>query len=130
MQNTKRKHNLGRRRALRVRKALRQALAKTERRDIARPRLSVIKTNKHLHAQLIDDAKGHTLAACSTASKSSKEGGIGSKSKENARKLGESFGKVLKEKKVDRLVFDRGSRKYHGVLAAFADGLRESGLTF
>lgn len=130
MQNTKRKHNLGRRRAVRVRKALRTALAKTERRDVARPRLSVIKTNKHLHAQLIDDSKGHTLAACSTASKSSKEGGIGSKSKENARKLGESFGKLLKEKKVDRLVFDRGGKKYHGVLAAFADGLRESGLTF
>ena len=130
MTATKRKHIQNRRRAQRVRRALRTSLAKTERRGVARLRLSVIKTNKHLHVQLIDDAKGHTIAACSTASKSAQESGIGSKTKENATKLGETFAKVVKEKKVDRVVFDRGSKKYHGVIAAFADSMRAGGIAF
>jgi len=106
------------RRAVRVRKNLHGTATK--------PRLSVIKTNKHVTAQLIDDDKGMTLASVSTLSK---EGGL-KKNKESAKKLGATLAEKAIACNVREVVFDRGASKYHGILAEFADAARAGGLTF
>lgn len=106
------------RRVLRVRKNLKGTLAK--------PRLSVCKTNKHMYAQLIDDENGHTLASATSLSKEEKE----RKSKEVAKKIGLKLAQIAKEKNINKIVFDRGRFKYHGLIAHLADAAREGGLEF
>ncbi|WP_201456594.1 50S ribosomal protein L18 [Chlamydia sp. 17-3921] len=110
------------RRALRVRKVLRGSSSK--------PRLSVVKTNKHIYVQLIDDSLGRTLASISTLSKECKSEGLAHKNQENAKILGNKIAKLGKDLQVGRVVFDRGSFKYHGIIAMVADGAREGGLQF
>jgi large subunit ribosomal protein L18 len=108
-------------RMLRVRKHLRGCSGK--------PRLSVNKTNKHLSAQLIDDEKKVTLLGMSTASRSLKEK-WGKKSKEAAEYLGQALADRAKKEQINRVVFDRGRYKYHGMIAVFADSVRKAGLKF
>ncbi len=118
-------HRLKKRRALRVRKPLRGSAE--------RPRLCVIKSNKHLSVQIIDDEAGCTLVNASTYSKASREsegGKMNKKSKESAKLLGELVGKLALEKKIKKVIFDRGAHKYHGILVEFAEGARASGLKF
>ncbi len=88
------------------------------------PRLSVYKSNRYLHAQIIDDTVGKTLAGGST-----KEA-AGKKKMESARWLGEELAKRAKAKKVSNVVFDRGGFRYTGRIAALADAAREGGLKF
>ncbi|MBX3111148.1 MAG: 50S ribosomal protein L18 [Fimbriimonadaceae bacterium] len=91
-----------------------------------RPRLAVFKSQKHLYAQVIDDTKGHTLAAASTAEKA-----LGaSDNTEGAKKVGLELGKRAAAAGVKTVVFDRGGFRYHGCLASLADGAREAGLEF
>jgi large subunit ribosomal protein L18 len=91
-----------------------------------RPRLSVARSNKRIYAQLIDDERGHTVAAAG-----SHEAALRGLSKGEA--AGE-VGKLLAERGrgagVTRVVFDRGGYKYHGRVKALADGAREGGLEF
>jgi len=87
-----------------------------------RLRLSVFKSNRAVYAQLIDDTKGHTLLALSTAAL--KLNG----STESAKKLGIEFGKHLLEIGKDTIVFDRGGYAYHGKIKAVAEGVREAGV--
>jgi len=108
-----------RRRKLRVRKKI----SGTE----TRPRLSVFKSNKNIYAQVIDDAKGHTLVAVSTQADEFKKLKV---NVEDAGKLGEALGTKLKELKIAEVVFDRNGMLYHGVIKAFADGARKSGIKF
>lgn len=90
-----------------------------------KPRLCVLKTNKHIHVQLIDDEASKTLASTSTIS----EGFRGEKkNKESAKKLGLHIAKEANKQNIKKIIFDRGPSKYHGVLAALADGAREGGL--
>ncbi len=89
-----------------------------------RPRLSVYRSNRHLHAQLIDDEKGVTLASVSTSA--FKKGNKVTQAKE----AGLALAKVAKEKKVTKVVFDRGGFKYAGRIQAIAEGAREGGLGF
>ncbi|AGW37617.1 MULTISPECIES: 50S ribosomal protein L18 [Chlamydia] len=110
------------RRALRVRKALKGSSLK--------PRLSVVKTNKHIYVQLIDDSIGRTLASVSTVSKVCKSEGFTRKNQECAKVLGSKIAKLGKDLQVECVVFDRGSFKYHGIVAMVADGAREGGLQF
>lgn len=110
------------RRTLRVRKSLKGSTEK--------PRLSVVKTNKHIYVQLIDDSVGKTLASVSTASKESKGLGLIKKNQEIAKTLGIKIAELGKQLQVDRVVFDRGPFKYHGIIAQVADGAREGGLQF
>ncbi|EPP34819.1 ribosomal protein L18 [Chlamydia ibidis] len=110
------------RRALRVRKALKGSAV--------RPRLSVVKTNKHIYVQLIDDSVGKTLASVSTIAKSSKVAGLTKKNQDVARLLGAKIAELGKNLQVDRVVFDRGPFRYHGIIAMVADGAREGGLQF
>lgn len=120
--SVQRKHTMRKKRALRVRSHLRGTQEK--------PRLCVHKTNCHLHVQIIDDLSGKTLVGISTNSKEFKKDGAGKKNKESARKLGDWVASKAKELQIENVIFDRGSSKYHGVLAEFADAAREGGLQF
>ncbi|WP_067822841.1 50S ribosomal protein L18 [Actinomadura kijaniata] len=92
----------------------------------ARPRLVVTRSTKHVFVQVIDDSKGHTVAYASTmeADLRSDSGDKTAKS----RKVGELVAQRAKEAGVTAVVFDRGGNKYHGRVAAVADGAREGGL--
>jgi large subunit ribosomal protein L18 len=92
-----------------------------------RPRLSVTRSNKALYMQVIDDVKGHTLAAVSTLEKDLR--GI-KPSVAGAAQLGEVMGKRLLEKNIKAVVFDRNGYLYHGLVKAMADGARKAGLEF
>ncbi len=91
-----------------------------------RPRLSVFRSNKGVHAQLIDDERGHTLAAVSWT-----EGELRDlQAMEQARRAGETLATRAKEAGVESCVFDRGGYRYHGRVRALAEGAREGGLRF
>lgn len=92
------------------------------------PRLSVYRSAKHIYAQLVDDTNGVTLAAASTLDPALKGGNGGNK--EVAKQVGLRLAENAKAKGIDRVVFDRGGLKYHGRIAALADGAREGGLDF
>lgn len=91
-----------------------------------RPRLSVFRSNKAIYAQLIDDSKGHTVAAASSAE-------LDKKAKLNVA-TSKSVGKKVAEKAlasgIKEVVFDRNGYLYHGNVKALADGAREGGLKF
>ena len=90
-----------------------------------RPRLSVFRSNKHLYAQLIDDDKAVTLVATSD------KGFKGKYTKTDiAGMVGETLAKRAKTKKISKVVFDRGSYRYHGRIKALAEGARKGGLKF
>jgi large subunit ribosomal protein L18 len=90
-----------------------------------RPRISVFRSNRGIQAQLVDDLSGHTLAAVSWT-----ESDLRSlKPMEQAGKAGELLAERAKAAGVDSAVFDRGGYRYHGRVKAFADGVREGGLT-
>ncbi len=90
-----------------------------------RPRISVFRSNRGIFAQLIDDDAGRTLAAVNWT-----EGDLRSlKPLEQAKKAGELLAERAKAAGVDAAVFDRGGYRYHGRVKAFADGVREGGLT-
>lgn len=90
-----------------------------------RPRLTVTISNMHISAQLIDDEKGHTIAAATT---------IGTKMTgtmtEKAAKIGSDIAKKATKAKVTSVVFDRNGRQYAGRLKALADAARKEGLEF
>jgi large subunit ribosomal protein L18 len=95
-----------------------------------RPRLTVYKSLKHLHAQVIDDTTGKTLVAASTLSKELK-GKLGEGDKKAAAKqVGLLIAEKCKTAKIEKVVFDRNGHPYHGRIAAIADGAREGGLQF
>jgi large subunit ribosomal protein L18 len=90
-----------------------------------RPRISVFRSNRGIHAQLVDDVAGRTLAAVSWTESDLRE----LKPLEQAAKAGELLAERAKKAGVDAAVFDRGGYRYHGKVKAFADGVREGGLT-
>ena len=93
----------------------------------ARPRLVVTRSARHITAQVVDDTAGHTLASASTLEL--RTTGEGDKSA-LARQVGALVAQRAKEAGIDAVVFDRGGNKYHGRIAALADGAREAGLEF
>lgn len=110
------------RRAFRVRKHVRGTAAK--------PRMCVVKTNKHIQVQLIDDERGVTLASISTKAKELQKTPFCKKNKASAKVLGEKMAEKAKVLGVEKIVFDRGPFKYHGILAEVAGAAREGGLQF
>ncbi len=93
-----------------------------------RPRVSVYKSLRHIYAQVIDDTAGKTLISASTLTKNI-EGKIkGKTKKEKAKEIGILLGKMVKEKDINKLRFDRGGFKYHGRVKSLAEGLKESGI--
>lgn len=122
MKTSKRISKQRQNRAFRVRKRVRGTAE--------RPRLTVFRSNKYIYAQLIDDQKGHSIAAASSQEKelvSEKENGG---NKAAASKVGKALASRAIEKGVKLAAFDRGQYRYHGRVAALADAAREAGLEF
>ncbi len=88
-----------------------------------RPRLSVYRSNVHIYAQLVNDDEGNTLAAAD-----SREVGDSENRTEAARKVGELVAQRAQDADIEEVVFDRGGNKYHGRVAALAEGARSGGL--
>ena len=95
-----------------------------------RVRLSVFRSGKHIYAQLIDDAKGVTLASASSLDKDVKANVKSTSTVEAAKSVGLVIAKKAKEAKVSTVVFDRGGYLFHGRVKALADAAREGGLSF
>lgn len=117
--NLAKRNKVRKTRVMRVRKKLRG--------NAEKPRLSVFKSLKHLGVQLIDDEKGVTLASFSTLSKEMAGKTV---SKESAKLIGAKIAELAKEKSIDRVVFDRGRYKYHGIIAEVAQSARDNGIQF
>jgi large subunit ribosomal protein L18 len=94
----------------------------------ARPRLAVFRSNKHIYVQAIDDVAGRTIATASTVETDLRSGGTATVAA--AKKVGTLIGERTKATGVDAVVFDRGGFKFHGRVAAIAEGAREAGLEF
>ncbi|MFT7880773.1 MAG: 50S ribosomal protein L18 [Sulfurimonas sp.] len=88
------------------------------------PRLTVFKSNKHFYAQAIDDNAGATLATAD-----GKKMGLKA-NREDVKQVAAEMAKTLAAKNIDSVVFDRNGYLYHGVVASFADALREAGIKF
>lgn len=112
------KFRLRKRRQLRARKRI---SGTTE-----RPRLVVTRSTRHMIAQVIDDTVGKTLASASTLEADLR--GMDADKSAKARKVGELVAERAKKAGVEAVVFDRAGNKYHGRVAAVADGAREAGL--
>ena len=96
------------------------------------PRLSVFRSNKFIYAQIIDDESGRTIAQASSR-ELTREGKLSAKypgNRDAAKEVGMVVAAVAKENGVTRVCFDRGPYKYHGRVAALAEGAREGGLEF
>ena len=122
MEHSKQLRQLRQRRAFRVRKHVRGT---TE-----RPRLSVIRSHKHISVQVIDDLTGKTLAAASSQDKllsgKLKTGG----NADAAQAVGKAIAEKAKAAGIKQVAFDRSGFKYHGRVKALADAARENGLEF
>jgi large subunit ribosomal protein L18 len=92
----------------------------------ARPRLAVFRSLKHIYAQVIDDAAGHTMVAASSNEKNGVNGG----NIAGAKAIGKLVAERAKDKGIQAVVFDRGGYLYHGRVKALADAAREAGLQF
>ena len=111
------------RRRNRTRGKLRQA-------NTGRPRLTVFRSGKHIYAQVIDDAKGSTVAAASSVEKELKATLKTGASKEAAGAVGKLIAERAKNAGVENVIFDRGGYLFHGRVKALAEAARESGLAF
>jgi large subunit ribosomal protein L18 len=108
-----------RRRHLRVRKKVEGSAQ--------RPRLVVSRSARHVFVQVVDDSTGRTLASASTMEADVRA--VGADKTAKARQVGELLAGRAKQAGVSQVVFDRGGNRYHGRVAAIADGAREGGLT-
>ena len=106
------------RRHLRVRKKLTGTTA--------RPRLVVSRSSRHVFVQVVDDVAGRTLASASTMEIDLRE--LSADKTAKARKVGELVAQRAKQAGIEAVVFDRGGNRYHGRVAAIAEGAREGGL--
>jgi large subunit ribosomal protein L18 len=111
------------RRKARVRRTLRAAAN-------GRPRLSVFRSSKHIYAQIIDDAKGETIAAASTIEKDLRGSLKTGADIEAAKAIGKLLAERAVSKGVKDILFDRGGYIFHGRVKALADAAREAGLNF
>jgi large subunit ribosomal protein L18 len=116
MSLTKQEHRLRRHR--RVRKKVMGTAA--------RPRLAVFRSNKHIYVQAIDDISGHTVASASTMETALRSAPTATT--DAATQVGRLIGERVKATGIDTAIFDRGGFKYHGRVAAIADGARAAGL--
>jgi large subunit ribosomal protein L18 len=116
MSLTKRQHRIVRHR--RVRKKVMGTAA--------RPRLAVFRSNKHIYVQAIDDIAGHTVASASTMEADLRTAATATT--DAATQVGRLIGERIKAAGIETVVFDRGGFKYHGRVAAIADGARAAGL--
>ena len=109
-------------RKIRRQKRVRAKISGTDK----KPRLCVFRSNKHIYAQLIDDAKKQTIL--STNDVKIKKGKM--TKADLAKEIGKAIAKMALDKKIEKVIFDRGPYKYHGRVKAVAEGAREGGLKF
>ena len=94
----------------------------------ARPRLLVTRSTRHVFVQVIDDLEGRTLVSASTMETDLRE--FAGDKTAKARKVGELVAERARAAGIESVVFDRGGNRYHGRVAALAEGAREGGLEF
>lgn len=94
----------------------------------ARPRLVITRSSRHITAQVVDDLAGRTLASASTLEADIRA--VDGDKSVRAKQVGVTLAQRAKDAGIEAVVFDRGGNKYHGRIAALADGARENGLTF
>jgi large subunit ribosomal protein L18 len=111
------------RRRLRVRRTLAKAAD-------GKPRLSVFRSSKHIYAQVIDDAKGQTVAAASSIDKALRGQIKSGADKAAAANVGKLIAERALQAGVTKVIFDRGGYMFHGRIKALADAAREGGLSF
>lgn len=95
-----------------------------------RPRMSVCFSNKHIRVQFIDDVNRVTLTAATSVGKGAPTSGKSAANAAGAKVIGARAAQVALEKGIKTVVFDRGSKRYHGKVKALADAAREAGLKF
>jgi large subunit ribosomal protein L18 len=95
-----------------------------------RPRLSVFRSNKHIYAQVIDDAAQNTLAAASTLESDLKSELSSGGTRDASAAVGQLIARRALERGITKVVFDRGGNLYHGRIQALAEAAREAGLDF
>jgi large subunit ribosomal protein L18 len=122
MTSTFQKHQRRRGKASSLREKLRSVSS--------RPRLSVFRSLANISVQIIDDVRGHTLAAASSQEKDVRTTTKGMRKTDVAKKIGALVAERAKRAGVSAVAFDRGSYKYHGRIKALADAAREAGLQF
>jgi len=114
--------------------ALRQRRHRRIRRQVIgrpeRPRLSVFRSLKHMHAQIVDDTRGVTLVAASTLDPEIRDAAKGKKKTEAGALVGETLARRALQRGIRLVVFDRGGYLYHGRVKALAEGARKAGLQF
>ena len=98
--------------------------------NLEKPRLSVFRSHHHIYSQLIDDKNGKTLVACSTVDKVLSEHLKITSNQEAAMYVGIELAKRALVKEISTVVFDRGTRPYHGRIKSLAEGARQQGLIF
>ncbi len=110
----------------RLRKRIRERVQGTP----ERPRLHVFKSNAYIYTQVVDDRAGAVLLTASTLEKEFRAKAKSTKNKDACGLLGEILGKRLKEAKIAKVVFDRGTHPYHGRIKTLADAIRREGIQF
>lgn len=113
------------RRKYRVRNRIRATALKQ-----GKPRLSIHRTSLHMHAQIIDDVSGKTLASVSTTQETLKKGLKSTSNMDAATAVGKAVAEAAKKAKVKTVIFDRGQFLYHGRVKAVAEAARAGGLEF
>jgi len=107
-----------------------RSLRKRMRRRSDHPRLSVFRSLSNISVQLIDDLKGHTVAAASSLEKDMRSSIAGKRKTDVAAEVGKVLAERAKRAGVRKVAFDRGAYKYHGRVKALADACRAGGLEF
>ena len=97
---------------------------------MAKPRLCVFRSLNHIYAQVIDDAKGHTLASASTLNPEFKSSLDGKAKTTQAELIGSLVARRIRSLGIEQVAFDRGGYKYHGRVKAVAEAARKEGLKF
>ncbi|MCK4264725.1 MAG: 50S ribosomal protein L18 [Candidatus Aminicenantes bacterium] len=109
---------------------IRKRVRKKIKGSLERPRVYVFKSNRYIYSQAIDDDNGTILVSASTLEKEFKTKNKKMKNIEASKILGEMLTKRLKQRKIDKVVFDRGIYPYHGRIKALAEAMRKGGLIF
>jgi large subunit ribosomal protein L18 len=109
---------------------MRMTLRKKIKGTADKPRMIIVKSNKYLYTQVVDDSHGKVLTAASTLEKDLKAKLKSVKGKEAAKLMGEVIAERLKEKNIKTIVFDRNTYSYAGRVKIFADAAREKGIDF
>ena len=112
-----------------IRRRIRYRIRKRLGGSAGRPRLAVFRSDKHIYAQVIDDAEGRTIAQASTLDVDLRQGRPGG-NVTAAKAVGSAIAKKLVQSGIERVVFDRGGFRYHGRVKALAEAARESGLKY